>query len=111
MFARLAEPTVLRYPQGGAVLPLVPHVNLRGDPGRNLQHEARRLALFQMNNSATLNGGAGMMEGKVVLVMDVPWELDGLLPEFVSLTDAEALPVLHLIAAILQARETEDPEQ
>ena len=51
------------------------------------------------------------MEGKVVLVIDVPRELDGLLPEFVRLTRAEARSVLHLIAAILQARETEDPEQ
>ena len=63
------------------------------------------------HNSATLNGGAGMMEGKVVLVIDVPWELDGLLPEFVRVTDAEARALLHLIAAILQARETEDPER
>ena len=51
------------------------------------------------------------MEGKVVLVIDVPRELDGLLPEFVRLTDAEGQAALHLIAAILQARETEDPEQ
>ena len=51
------------------------------------------------------------MEDKVVLVIDMPRELDGLLPEFVRLTDAEARPVLRLIAAILQARETEDPEQ
>ena len=51
------------------------------------------------------------MEGKVVLVIEVPRELDGLLPEFVRVTDAEAPPVLHLIAAILQAREIEGPEQ
>ena len=64
-----------------------------------------------MNNSATLNGGAGVMEGKVVLVIDVPRELDGLFPKFVRLRDAEAPAVLHLIAAIPQARETEGPEQ
>lgn len=51
------------------------------------------------------------MEGKVVLVIDVPRELDGLFPKFVRLRDAEAPAVLHLIAAIPQARETEGPEQ
>ena len=63
------------------------------------------------NNSATRNGGAGIMQGKVVLVIDVPEELDGLLPEFVRLTHAEARSALHLIAAILQARGTGGPER
>ena len=49
------------------------------------------------------------MEGKVVLIIDVPPEMDGIFPEFVSLTDVEAQAVLRLIAAILQAREIEGP--
>ena len=36
------------------------------------------------------------MDGKVVLVIDVPPEFEGLLPEFVRLDDAEALMLLHL---------------
>lgn len=51
------------------------------------------------------------MEGKVVLVIDVPPEIEGLLPEYVRLDDAEDLAVLHLILSILQARGLEDDEQ
>ena len=52
-----------------------------------------------------------IMEGKVVIVIDVPPEFEGLLPEFVRLDDAEALAVLHLILSILQARDLEDDRQ
>ncbi|MCY4580317.1 MAG: hypothetical protein OXD31_14895 [Chloroflexi bacterium] len=51
------------------------------------------------------------MEGKVVLVIDVPPEFEGLLPEFVRLDDVEALAVLHLILSILQARGLEGDQQ
>ncbi len=64
-----------------------------------------------IHDSTTLNGRTGIVEGKVVLVIDVPPEMDGIFAEFASLTDVEAQAVLRLIAAILQARETEDPWQ
>lgn len=51
------------------------------------------------------------LEGKVVLVIDVPPEFEGLLPEFVRLDDVEALAVLHLILSILQARGLEGDQQ
>ncbi|MDE2686317.1 MAG: hypothetical protein OXI16_02285 [Chloroflexota bacterium] len=51
------------------------------------------------------------MEGKVVVVIDVPPEFEGLLSEFVHLDDAEALAVLHLLLSILQARDPEDDRQ
>ncbi len=51
------------------------------------------------------------MEGKVVLIIDVPPEFEGLLPEFVRLDDAEALAVFHLLVSILQARDLEDDQQ
>ena len=44
------------------------------------------------------------MDGKVVLVIDVPPEFEGLLPEFVRLDDAEALMLLHLLVAILSSK-------
>ena len=51
------------------------------------------------------------MEGKVVLVIDLPPEFEGLLPELVRLDDVEALAALHLILSILQARDLEDDQQ
>lgn len=51
------------------------------------------------------------MEGKVVLVIDLPPEFEGLLPELVRLNGVEALAVLHLIVSILQARGPEDDRQ
>ena len=51
------------------------------------------------------------MEGKVVLVIDLPPEFEDLLPEFVRLDDIEALTVLHLIVSILQARGLGDEQQ
>ncbi len=51
------------------------------------------------------------MEDKIVLVIDVPPEFEGLLPDFVRLDDVEALTVLHLIVSILQARGLEDDQQ
>ncbi len=51
------------------------------------------------------------MEDKIVLVIDVPPEFEGLLPEFVRLDDVEALAVLHQIVSILQARGLEDDQQ
>lgn len=51
------------------------------------------------------------MEDKIILVIDVPPQFEGSLPEFVRLDDVEALAVLHLILSILQARDLEDDQQ
>lgn len=51
------------------------------------------------------------MEGKIVLVIDLPPEFEGLLPEFVRLNDVEVLAVLYLIVSILQARGPEGDRQ
>lgn len=51
------------------------------------------------------------MEGKVVLVIDLPPEFEGLLTELARPDDAEVLAALHLILSILQARDIEDDQQ
>ena len=51
------------------------------------------------------------MEGKFVVVIDVPFEFDGVLTEFVRLDGPEGLLVLRLFATILEARRDEESGQ